>query len=121
MIGTANENLGQYRAGYLGDADLEHIREQGAVGEVIGTYFSQEGDIVPLELNERIIGLGSEDLINIPTRVGVSWGGQKALANIGAARSGLINVLVTDEHTAQKMLDTLKGESSNVSPANDGA
>lgn len=108
-IGAVNEHLGQYRAGYLDDADLEHIREQGAVGEVIGTYFSQEGDIVPLELNERIIGMGSEDLVNIPTRVGVSWGSQKALANIGAARSGLINVLITDENAARKMLEILNG------------
>jgi deoxyribonucleoside regulator len=40
-IGAINENLGQYRAEYLDDADLEYIRERGAVGEVIGTYFSR--------------------------------------------------------------------------------
>ena len=40
-IGAINENLRQYRAGYLDDADLEYIRERGAVGEVIGTYFSR--------------------------------------------------------------------------------
>lgn len=109
-IGAANKELGQYRAGYLENADIEHIREQGAVGEVIGTYFSQEGEIVPLEINERIIGLVSEEMRNIPIRVGVSWGVQKVSANIGAARSGLINVLVTDEYTAVQMLDSLNGE-----------
>ena len=116
-IGAINEDLGQYRAGYLDDADLEYIRERGAVGEVVGTYFSQEGDVVPLELNERIIGLGFEDLTNIPIRVGVSWGVQKALANFGAARSGLINVLITDEDAAREMLDILNGERSGLSPA----
>ncbi len=110
-IGAVNENVGQYRAGYLDDDDLEYIRGRGAVGEVCGTYFSQEGEVVPLELNERIIGLKFEDLINIPTRVGVSWGLQKTLANIGAAQSGLINVLITDENTARKMLDVQSGES----------
>lgn len=111
-IGAVNENVGQYRAGYLDDADLKHIRERGAVGEVCGAYFSREGDIIPLELNERMIGLGFEDLINIPTRVGVSWGLQKAHPNIGAARSKLINVLITDEITAREMLNVLEKESS---------
>jgi deoxyribonucleoside regulator len=114
-IGAINENIGQYRAGYLDDADLEYIRERGAVGEICGAYFSIGGDIVPLELNERMIGLGFQDLINIPLRVGVSWGIQKALANVGAARSGLVNVLITDENAARKMLDVLNGENSALS------
>lgn len=114
-IGAVNEYLGQYRAGYLGDADLGHIREEGAVGEVIGTYFSRQGNVVPLEINERIIGLGFEELRNIPIRVGVSWGVQKVSANIGAARSGLISVLVTDEDTAREMLDALNDEGHALS------
>lgn len=120
-IGATNEKLGQYRAGYLDDADLEKIRERGAVGEVIGAYFSQEGEVVPLELNQRIIGMGFEDLIKVPTRVGVSWGIQKARANIGAARSGLVNVLITDEHTAEKMLEIMAGENAVTSPIRNGA
>lgn len=115
-IGAVNENIGQYRAGYLDDDYLKHIREHGAVGEVVGTYFSQNGDIVPLELNERIIGLDFEGLTGIPLRVGVSWGDQKVFANIGAARSGLINVLITDENAAKKMLDVLNEENSSPSP-----
>ena len=120
-IGAVNENIGQYRAGYLDDSELEHIRERGAVGEVCGSYFSREGDIVPLELNERMIGLGSEDLLDIPLRVGVSWGIQKVLANIGAARSGLVNVLITDETTAREMLDVLDGKSSTTLSTGSGA
>jgi deoxyribonucleoside regulator len=113
-VGAVNENIGQYRAGYLDDDDLKHIRDRGAVGEVVGTYFSREGAVVPLELNERIIGLNFEGLINIPLRVGVSWGVQKALANIGAARSGLINVLITDENAAREMVDVLNGENPTL-------
>ena len=120
-IGAVNENIGQYRAGYLNDADLEHIRDQGAVGEVIGTYFSQKGAVVPLELNDRIIGLAFNDLINVPTRVGVSWGLQKASANIGAARSGLVSVLITDENAAREMLNILDAESLATTPTGNEA
>lgn len=29
-IEAVNENIGQYRAGYLNDKDLKHMRERGA-------------------------------------------------------------------------------------------
>lgn len=109
-VGTINRDSGQYRAGYLDDADLEHIGGRGAIGEICGSYFTREGDPVPLEMEARTISLGREDLVRIPTRVGMGWGKQKALANIGAARSGIVNVLITDEATAREMLEILDAE-----------
>jgi hypothetical protein len=44
-------------------------------------------------------------LSGVPNRVGVSSGAEKPRTNIGAARSSLLNVLITDEETAGKMLD----------------
>jgi len=64
-----------------------------------------------LEMNERSIAISAEHLSGVPNRVGVSSGPEKPRANIGAARSSLLNVLITDEHTAGKMLDLLDGES----------
>lgn len=116
-VGAINRDSGQYRTGYLNDADLDYIREQGAVVDICGSYFSRDGSPVPLEMNERTIAIGFEDMKRIPTRVGVSSGAHKPLANIGAARSGLLNVLITDEDTARKMLDILKSEDAATSKA----
>lgn len=109
-VGTIDRFSGQYRAGYLDDGDLEYISGRGAIGEICGSYFSYDGSRVPLEMNGRTIGLGFEDLGRAPTRVAMGWGVRKALANIGAVRSGLANVLITDEDTAREMLDSLDGE-----------
>jgi hypothetical protein len=49
-------------------------------------------------------------LSGVPNRVGVSSGAEKPRTNIGAARSSLLNVLITDEETAGKMLDILDEE-----------
>jgi hypothetical protein len=38
----------------------------------------------------------------------------KALANIGAVRAGLLNVLITDQDTAAEMLGILKGEEARA-------
>ena len=61
-------------------------------------------------MNGRTIAIGFEEMRAIPNRIGVSGGPGKALANIGAVRAGLLNVLITDEDTAAEMLGILKGE-----------
>ena len=50
----------------------------------------------------------------ILNRVGVSCGPGKALANIGAVRAGLLNVLITDQDTAAEMLGILKNEEAST-------
>ena len=109
-VGTIGREHGQYLTGYLDDADLDYIRAQGAVGEVCSVYFARDGSLVPLEMNERSIAISPEELLRIPNRIGVASGSEKPLANIGAARSKLLNTLITDEDTAGKMIETLDGE-----------
>jgi deoxyribonucleoside regulator len=115
-VGTIGREHGQYRTGYLTQADLDYMRGQGVVGEVCGSYFMRDGSPVPLEINERSISIDAEDLKGIPVRIGVSSGPEKPLANIGAARSTLINVLVTDEDTARAMIRLLNEEDPGVAP-----
>ena len=110
-VGMPTQQHGQYLTGYLNDADLEHIRDQGAVGDICGAYYALDGSPVPLEMDGRSIALSFEELRQIPNRIGVGSGAEKPEANVGAARSGLINVLITDENTAIKMLDVLNGQS----------
>lgn len=107
-VGAVDRESGQYRTGYLNDADLEYIRGEGGVGEVCGTYFLPNGAVCPVEMNERTIAMDFEGMIQVPARIGVSWGVQKALANVSVARSGAVNVLITDEDTASEMLRLLE-------------
>lgn len=113
-IGAIDQSHGQYRTGYIDDTDLERIRENGAVGDVCGSYFSYDGSLIPFEMNERTVAVGPGVLKNIPNRIGVSWGEEKAVPNIGAVRSGLVNVLVTNEPTARKMLELVEEDSANT-------
>jgi DNA-binding transcriptional regulator LsrR (DeoR family) len=56
------------------------------------------------------VALPADAMLKAPLRVGVSTGAAKALPNTGAARSGLINVLVTDQQAAEAMLVILDAE-----------
>ncbi len=125
-IGTVDRASGLYRAGYLTDADLDYIRGQGGVGDICGSFFALDGSLLPLELNDRVIALGAEAMRGVPLRVGVTSGVEKASPNVGAARSGLINVLVTDDRAAEAMLALIEHadrpeKTAPVAPAGRGA
>ncbi len=111
-IGSIDEENGTYRTGYFSKVELDHIRDQGGVAEICGSHVSRDGSLVPLEMHERMVAITFEEMKRIPDRIGVSSGSHKPLANIGAVRSGVINVLVTDEDNAKKMLDLLDDEGS---------
>jgi len=114
-VGAIDRSSGQYRTGYLDDADLDYIRGQGAVGDICGSYFSYDGSPVQLRMNERTIAIDFEDMKAIPNRIGVSGGMHKVRPNIGAARAGLLNVLITDYDTAREMLGILRSEEATAS------
>ena len=118
-VGAVSPQSGLYRAGYLNDADLAFIRGEGAVGDVCGSYFALDGSPRPLEMNDRMIALSAEAMRRTDLRVGVSCGVEKALPNVGAARSSLVNVLITDERAATEML-RLIGEAEGGDAAGDG-
>lgn len=120
-VGAINRDHEQYLTGYLNDADLDYIRENGAVGDVCGTYFSTDGSLIPREMDERTVAVGFEDMKRIPDRIGMSWGANRTPGNIGAVRSGLLNVLITDEETAKRMVGILNSESPAVSSTDNEA
>lgn len=76
----------------------------GAVGDIAGQMFTKEGQRHPHELGERIIGLTLEELRRIPTVVAVALGAAKATAILGALRTGIVNVLSTDDEAASEIL-----------------
>ncbi len=109
-VGAVTQASGIFRAGYLTEMDLEYIQGQGAVGDICGVYFRQDGSPCSLELEERTIAAGGDAMRRAALRVGVGWGAAKALPSIGAIRAGLINTLVTDEECAREILAIIAGE-----------
>jgi DNA-binding transcriptional regulator LsrR (DeoR family) len=109
-VGAVTQASGIFRAGYLTEMDLEYIKGQGAVGDICGVYFRQDGSPCSLELEERTIAAGGDAMRRAALRVGVGWGAAKALPSIGAIRAGLINTLVTDEECAREILAIIAGE-----------
>jgi len=93
-----------YKAGYVPIEDLIQLREFGMVGDVCGRHFDINGDTPELDFHKRIVTIDAESLRSLPVRIGVAGGDGKLQAVLGALRAGYINVLVTDEILANRLL-----------------
>jgi deoxyribonucleoside regulator len=102
--GVRPEASGLFRAGYLGTDELQEIRNQGAVGDICGIYFNSDGQICAQEMLDRTVTVPFEVLRKVPLVIAVAAGIAKVDAIIGALRTGIVNVLITDEHCIRAIL-----------------
>ena len=91
------------RGGHVAAEDLRRLREHGAVGNMNTRFFDADGQPVG-DLDARTIAVSWEQLRSIPTVIAVAAGEHKADAIAGAARTGSVDVLVTDEPAAHRLL-----------------
>ena len=97
------------RAGYITREESEEIRRNGGVGHSCGgIHFDIEGRTVRTLLDDRIVGISVDDLRRIPKVILAACGSAKADAILGALRSGIFHVLVTDETAALRVLSQVK-------------
>ena len=98
-------------AGLLGEkrnifsvGELREFEELGAVGDVCLRFFDRRGRSVASSLNDRPTGVTLDQLRRVPRTVGIAGGAAKLEAISGALAGGLINVLVTDRMTAERLV-----------------
>lgn len=84
--------------------EVRGLTDRGAVGDIALRFFTAQGEPVSSEIDERVIGLDLATLRSRPHVVGVAGGPAKLAPILGAVRGKLINVLVTDQHTAERLL-----------------
>lgn len=94
-----------YEAGFINQSDLLTLKNEKAVGGMCGFHFDIKGNIVGKDIEERIIGIRSKKIKKKSTKSIVSAFGENKIAPIlGALRTGLVDILVTDVDTAKSVL-----------------
>lgn len=84
--------------------ELIYIKNQNAVGDILGQFFDAEGHILELPHHNRLIGTHLNTLKKLNNVIGVAGGAQKVDAIFGALKGGYIDTLITDEETANGLL-----------------
>lgn len=87
----------------LSKAERLELQRLGAVGDICFRYFDADGKPVKSSLMKRVIGIDLPDLRACKRVVGVAGGAQKVEAILGALRGNLIDVLITDQRTAEAL------------------
>ncbi|MBY5750557.1 MarR family transcriptional regulator [Rhizobium leguminosarum bv. viciae] len=84
--------------------ELSDLAEAGAVGDISLRFFDKNGKPVKTPLDDRVIGLPLEDLERVDRVIALAGGSKKTDAIAGALRVRVIDMLVTDKFTAQRLI-----------------
>ena len=96
------------RTGYITEEKQQIIRNQGAVGDILGYFMQKDGSLQPdMPLHEELISVTLDNLKKIPNVIGIAGGEDKVEAILSALYGKHINSLVTEEKTARMMLAQL--------------
>lgn len=107
LVGVGNvmpENSSLLRNG-ISPEDLKQLTMIGAVGETCGQPFDRFGRKVVSSWSEQIVTIDLKDLRAIPHVIGVAGGLAKAEALRGALNGRLLDVLITDQQVAERLLN----------------
>ncbi len=86
------------------ESELDQLRKAGGVGDICLRFFGQEGQPT-CTFDDRVLGMRLEQLAKVERSVGIAGGARKVDAIRGAMTGGWINILITDQFTAQRLLD----------------
>ncbi len=103
-IGAPTDDATLVRMECLSLEESRRMLHKGAVGDILGVYFDEQGRTVPSELHSRLVGLSLYDLRHIQTVVALVSERQKARAILGALRTRAIQVLITDVDNGREVL-----------------
>ena len=99
----------------VGPDDRRELWNARATADVCGIVLDREGRTARSSLAERTIGASADQVRAIPTVVAVAGGAAKASAITSVLRSGLVDVLVTDESAARAIVGpTVSGTRSRT-------
>ena len=104
-IGDLGPDAPLYLDGFITEAELKALQKAGAIGEIVGWAFDAQGKMIEGLTNDRVASAP------MPSRetslvVALAMGDKKLPGTIAALNRRLVNGLITDERTAEKLLAT---------------
>lgn len=99
------------QCGYLTEKQFHDYQKKGAVGDYLLNFFDENGDISRFsDFNSHVMGINTEDFMNIKTRIAVAAGADKGRSVLGALRARRMNVLITDINCINRLLAAMDNQ-----------
>ncbi len=87
------------------DEIIGQLESIHAVGDICNNFFDIQGTLCPTDLTHKLLAVNLEDLKGVKKVIALAGGPNKCDSILGALRGGYIDVLITDQFTAQKLLE----------------
>ena len=105
-VGTVSLEAQLVAAGLIESREIEAISAEGGLGEMLGHFFDEDGNFVDTPLTKRTIAASLHNRARRADRIIALAGGPQKVAAIRAVlNSGQLSGLITDERTAQSLLE----------------
>lgn len=92
------------KTGNFSIEEFDYLSSLGIVGDVNLIFINEDGEHVKSKMDDRIIRISTDKIKKIKNVIGVGFGDRKVKVIIGALRGKFINILLTDEKTAKKII-----------------
>ncbi len=102
-VGTVDEGAALLRDGFVRPDEIRSLMRAGAVGEITGWAFDQEGRLIEGLINDRVLSVPL-DKPAARKVIGVAMARPRLKSVQGALRGQLINGLITNEIMAELLL-----------------
>ncbi len=104
-IGGMSEDATIFKSGILSKNDLLYLKMQGAVGDMLSHFLDENGNLLNHDVEDRLISSSLDTIKNLDNVIGVAAGHSKIAAIRAVLRGAYLDVLITDENTAQQLLE----------------
>jgi DNA-binding transcriptional regulator LsrR (DeoR family) len=100
-----NEEATILKSGLLSQNDFLYLKMQGAVGDILCHFFDKQGKAIVIPVEDRLVSTSLETLRSLSNVTGVAAGKKKREAIKCSLTLRLIDILITDEDTAQWLIE----------------
>lgn len=107
-IGEVKETSTLYSLGTLTKSDILFLTMKGAVGDILCHFIDKDGNLLKTPTEERLMSMPLDELKELPHVIGVAGGDKKVEAIRATLHGNYLDVLITDETTAFKLIDAQK-------------
>jgi len=100
-IGAMDNNATILKASILSHNDFLLLNMKGAVGDIICHFIDRDGNLVDTDIDSRLVSVPLSTLNQLENVIGVAAGKHKVSSITSALRGGYLDILITDESTAE--------------------
>lgn len=104
-IGAMHESATIFKSGILNHNDFLYLKMRQAAGDILSHFIDENGRLIETPIEERLISTPLSTLKSLQNVIGVAAGANKAQAIRAALRGRYLDVLITDDLTAELLTE----------------